>query len=294
MFVAERGIGFGDTCSPSIEQPRRRRQLVDVDRARSAGTAGRCGCRDDGCRHGVRRRRATGVPSGDADPERRADVCRPQYVLLAGGVGDRLAAAAVPVAAPPLVRVGDRLRSGPAPAFAVSVSPTIGEPEIDGGTRSFGFAFPWTIPVGLDAAEPAPPSSWRSPARGCGSRRRRPARGTCRSWRLPITSAVGAVSCTAVGRAAEPPVRERHRRGAGPRARARGQEPAVRGVPRDPGLAGVCRSSVCPRRSRAGQHRSRHSGNDGEWSNSPEQRSCVSRAKYVHLYAPPRLRLYPC
>ena len=56
------------------------------------------------------------------------------------------------------------------PAFAVSVSPTTGEPVIDGGTRLFGFALPCTIPVGLDAAD-AWPSEFVAITR---TRRRRP------------------------------------------------------------------------------------------------------------------------
>ena len=206
------------------------------------------------------------------------DVCRPQYVLLAGGVGDRLAAAAVPVAAPPLVCVADRRRSGPAAG--------VRRQRLTDHRRARDRRRDEVVRLRVSLHDPGRVGRGRClPLRVRGDHphaQAEPDVGVPHAIRVVrgVTDheAVRAVRCTAVGPAAEPPVRERHRRRPGPRARARGQEPAVRGVPRDPGLAGVCRSSVCPRRSRAGQHRSRHSGNDGEWSNSPEQRSCVSRA----------------
>ena len=42
------------------------------------------------------------------------------------------------------------------PGFAVSVAPSVGEPEIVGGSTTRGPAEPWTIAVGFDAAESEP------------------------------------------------------------------------------------------------------------------------------------------
>ena len=94
-----------------------------------------------------------------------------------------------------------------------------------------------------------------------------------RTRRTPDGGAVGAVRCPTVGRAAQPAVRERHRRRAGPRSSVRRERTALDRLADDAGLGGVVRWYERHRRAGARQERRCQSGRGDDRQSDTKKQS---------------------